>query len=76
MDKKVRAEPREGGAGSTLEIVDMLCSVTQDLADIVRKQATLIEQEKIASAIYPELCERRKTAENELDIIEQKLRRL
>lgn len=53
-----------------------VCSVTQDLVDIVRKQDTLIEQEKIAAAIYPELCERRKTAENELDIIEQKLRRL
>ena len=41
-------EPYEGGTGSLLEIVDMMCDVTEKLADIVRKQAVLIEQERIA----------------------------
>lgn len=35
-------EPYEGGTGSLLEIVDMMCDVTEKLADIVRKQAVLI----------------------------------
>ena len=38
-------EPYEGGTGSLLEVVDMMCDVTEKLADIVRKQAVLIEQE-------------------------------
>ena len=38
-------EPYEGGTGSLLEVVDMMCGVTEKLADIVRKQAVLIEQE-------------------------------
>ena len=43
-------EPYEGGTGSLLEVVDMMCDVTEKLADIVRKQAVLIEQERIAGA--------------------------
>lgn len=35
-------EPYEGGTGSLLEVVDMMCDVTEKLADIVRKQAVLI----------------------------------
>lgn len=35
-------EPYEGGTGSLLEVVDMMCGVTEKLADIVRKQAVLI----------------------------------
>ena len=31
-------EPYEGGTGSLLEVVDMMCDVTEKLADIVRKQ--------------------------------------
>lgn len=30
-------EPYEGGTGSLLEVVDMMCGVTEKLADIVRK---------------------------------------
>ena len=41
-------EPYEGGTGSLLEVVDMMCDVTEKLAGIVRKQAVLIEQERIA----------------------------
>lgn len=38
-------EPYEGGTGSLLEVVDMMCGVTEKLADIVRKQAVLIEED-------------------------------
>lgn len=69
-------DPWEGGSGSLLEVVDMMCDVTQKLADIVRKQAELIEQEKIAEAAFPELTEERRQAEKEMDRIEMKLRRI
>ena len=70
-------EPYEGGTGSLLEIVDMMCDVTEKLADIVRKQAVLIEQERIAGAVFPaDLSEERKQAEDDLDRIEMKLRRI
>lgn len=45
-------EPYEGGTGSLLEVVDMMCGVTEKLADIVRKQAVLIEQERIAGVVF------------------------
>lgn len=76
MKEQNYPDPWECGSGSLLEIVDGLCDVTQKLADIVRKQAELIEQEKIAAAVFPELTEERQQAENELDRIEMKLRRL
>lgn len=69
-------DPWEGGSGSLLEVVDMMCEVTQKLADIVKKQAELIEQEKIAEAAFPELAEERRQAEKEMDRIEMKLRRI
>lgn len=58
-------EPYEGGTGSLLEVVDMMCGVTEKLADIVRKQAVLLD-----------LSEERKQAEDDLDRIEMKLRRI
>lgn len=80
MDKtdNVRdAPPWEGGAGGLLEIVDMMCSVTQDLAEIVRKQAVLIEQERIADVAFPDdITKQREKADDDLDRIERKLRRL
>lgn len=76
MKEKKCPDSWEGGSGSLLEVVDMLCSVTQTLADIVRKQAELMEQEKIAAAVFPELEEERQQAEKEMDRIEMKLRRL
>ena len=69
-------DPWEGGSGSLLEVVDMMCDVTQKLADIVKKQAEQIEQEKIAEAALPELTEERRQAEKEMDRIEMKLRRI
>ena len=68
-------EPYEGGTGSLLEVVDMMCDVTEKLAGIVRKQAVLIEQERIA--VFPaDLSEERRQAEDDLDRIEMKLRRI
>nr|DAH41512.1 MAG TPA: hypothetical protein [Caudoviricetes sp.] len=70
-------EPYENGAGNLLEIVDMMCDVVERMAGIVRKQTVLIEQEKIARAVFPDdLSEERKQAEHDLDRIEMKLRRL
>lgn len=70
-------EPHENGAGNLLEIVDMMCDVVERMAGIVRKQTVLIEQEKIAGAVFPDdLSEERKQAEHDLDRIEMKLRRL
>ena len=66
----------EGGSGGLLEIVDMMCSVTETLAGIVRKQAILIEQEKIAGAAFDDITETRRQAENDLDTIKMKMRRL
>lgn len=74
MDKPL--EPHESGTGGLLEIVDMLCSVTTILADIVRKQAVLIEQEKIADAVFSDLAAERARADDDLDRIEMKLRRI
>lgn len=76
MEENKCPDPWEGGSGSLLEVVDMMCDVTQKLADIVRKQAELIEQEKIAKAAFPGLAEERKQAEKEMDMVEMKLRRI
>lgn len=70
-------ESHENGAGNLLEIVDMMCDVVERMAGIVRKQTVLIEQEKIAGAVFPDdLSEEREQAEHDLDRIEMKLRRL
>ena len=69
--------PHEGGGGNLLEIVDTLCDVTEQLAGIVRKQAELIEQEKIAGAAYEnDFSGERKEVEKELNRIETKMRRM
>lgn len=61
-------EPYEGGTGSLLEVVDMMCDVTEKLAGIVRR---------IADAVFPaDLSEERRQAEDDLDRIEMKLRRI
>lgn len=74
MDKPL--ETYEGGTGGLLEVVDMLCGVTNTLAEIVRKQAVLIEQEKVADAVFSDLAAEREKADDELDRIEMKLRRI
>lgn len=75
MDKPEK-EIFEGDSGGLLEVVDMMCSVTQTLADIVRKQAVLNEQRKIAEAAFPDVEKERIDAERGLDRIEMKLRRI
>lgn len=69
-------EPYKNGAGNLLEIVDMMCDVVERLAGIVRKQTVLIEQERIAGAVFPDdFSEEREQAEHDLNRIEMKLRR-
>lgn len=56
-------------------IIDMLCSVTNDLAEIVKKQAEVIAQYQISEEVSRELKEMRDKADSELDVIEYNLRR-
>lgn len=69
-------EPFEGGSGGLLELVDELCGVTQTLADIIRKQAAIIEQSDIEIMDGGQLEAERKEADERLDGIEMKLRRI
>ena len=77
MDKS--EEMPEYEMGGLIEIVDGLCDVTQKLSDIVRRQANMIAQEKIAGAIFPEsdnLHGEIEETEKRMDMIEMKLRRM
>ena len=69
-------EPFKGGSGGLLELVDELCGVTQTLADIIRKQAAVIEQSNIEIIDDGMLKNERKEADEKLDRIEMKLRRI
>lgn len=70
-------KPHEGGTGSLLEIVDMMCNAVEAMTGVVRKQAILIEQAEIAGAVFDDdLSEARKQLETDLDKIEYKMRRL
>jgi hypothetical protein len=57
------------------EIIDLLCSVTTALSDIVRKQAEVIAQCEIANELAAELKEMRDSTDRQLDVIEYRLRR-
>lgn len=57
------------------EIIDLLCSATTALSDIVRKQAEVIAQCEIANELAAELKEMRDSADRQLDVIEYRLRR-
>lgn len=70
MEKQNNTPPQTFGGNGLLEIVDRMCAVTSLMADIIRKQAIQIEQEHIAD----EFCGLRKQAEDDLDIIELRLR--
>ena len=52
---------------SPLEIISGLCNVTEELADIVQKQQTAIEQSKIEEAV--------KSTDRKMDILEYNMRR-
>lgn len=54
---------------SLLEIIERLCEIARLQADIIQKQATEIEQSKIATAPDDELLEMRSSAERELATI-------
>ena len=56
-------------------IIDMLCSVTSDLADLVKKQAEVIAQYQISEEVSKELKDMRDNTDSKLDVIEYKLRR-
>ena len=62
--------------GGLLAALDALCSVSEKLIGIVREQAVLIEQGKVAGMTFPPgIEERRADAEDDLDKIEMQLRR-
>lgn len=69
-------ESLSDGSGGLLELVDELCGVTQTLADIIRKQAAIIEQSDIEIMDGGQLEAERKEADERLDGIEMKLRRI
>lgn len=54
---------------SLFEVVERLCEVTRLQADIIRKQAEVIEQAKIADSVASELTAMRDTAAAELNLI-------
>lgn len=76
MSETRDAPPWEGGNGGLLEIVDMMCSVTETLAQIVKRQAVEIERAKVEGNVCEELHAARKAADGQLDRIEMKLRRI
>ncbi len=76
MNEARDAPPFEGGSGGVLEIIDLLCQVTNTQAAIIKKQAYVIGQAGIASTIDDELQKERDAADAQLDIIEYKLRGL
>lgn len=59
-----------------LEIIDGLCSVTEKLAQLVKKQAEVIAQSDIAEEVKAELEAMKKETDDNLDILEYKMRRL
>ena len=57
------------------EIIDRLCSVTEKLSEIVKKQAEVIEQSEIESKVQEELEKMRSDADRELNTLENKMRK-
>jgi hypothetical protein len=60
----------------SFEIIDRLCAVTSVLSDIVRKQAEIVEQADVSEKVKQELRGMRKRADDELDLIEYRQRRI
>lgn len=60
---------------SPLEIISGLCNVTEELANIVQKQQTAIEQSKIEEAVKAELRHDIKSTDRKMDILEYSMRR-
>ncbi len=53
------------------ELIDRLCTVTTALSNIVREQASIIEQARL---VNEEVAAQREAAENELDLLELAMR--
>lgn len=58
------------------EVIDGLCKVTEELAGIVKKQAEVLAQADIPEELAQELRKEREEADNALDILEYKMRRI
>lgn len=58
------------------EVIDGLCKVTEELAGIVKKQAEVLAQADIPEELAQELQEERDRADNALDVLEYKMRRM
>lgn len=58
------------------ETIDRLCTATNALADIVRKQAEVIAQADIAEEVRKELEHMETDANNQLDVAEMGLRKI
>ena len=62
---------------SNLEIIDRLCAVTQAQSDIIREQATFIEEQLTVDAeIKKQFADKRKAVDDELDALEYGMRTL
>ena len=60
---------------SLLEIISHLCDVTGLLSEIVKEQQTIIEQAKIEDAAREELQKSIKKSDEELDMLEYRMRK-
>lgn len=58
-----------------LEIIDTLCGVTTELADLVNRMAVELAQADIAEEVKRELLAAKERAEEKLNIIEYDIRR-
>ncbi len=70
------APPYEAGSGGLLEVVEMMCEVTETMAQVIRAQAEEIERAKMEEAVREELREMRAKADRQLDRTGYKIRRL
>lgn len=52
---------------NVFEIIEQLCAVTRLQADIIEKQAEIIEQAEIADEVAAELSELRRSAASSLE---------
>lgn len=75
MDRSRDAPPYEGGSGGLLEIIDMMCTVTEQMSKIIKEQAIMLERAKVEESICEEFRKQRDDVDRQLDRIEYKLRR-
>lgn len=61
---------------TTLEIISRLCEVTENLAEIVKKQHEIIERSKIEEEVKKEFREMVANTDRDLDVLEYHMRRI